>query len=104
MDKLIQCNINRSPRAFDLLVQTMIESGIGIAAISEPPFVPDRTNWHSSGNKLATVYWRPRIINGVPALLFQSNNVVAVKLGEFNIVSCYISPNIPRGEFLEFMN
>ncbi|KAL6418884.1 hypothetical protein ACFW04_014179 [Cataglyphis niger] len=39
-----------------------------------------------------------------PVLAFQGNNVVVVRMGEVYLVSCYVSPNIPRGEFLEFVD
>lgn len=105
MNRVIQCNINRNPRAFDLLTQMMAESGIGIAAISEPPFVPNKTNWYSSKNKLAAIFWRPRDVPNNPIFqVFQGINVIVVQIGDINIASCYVSPNINRGEFLLFID
>lgn len=103
MTRIIQCNLNRSPRAFDLLTQEMTGSGISIAIIAEPPFVADNTHWLSSTNQLAAIYWRPNI-SVTPRLIARSRGVIAVKLGEISVVSCYISPNVPRGEFLEFVD
>lgn len=104
MNSLIQINLNRSFRAYDLLQQTMIESGTGIAAISEPPFASNKANWFHSKSGLAAIYYRPKLLPKMPTLIYQGNDVVATRIGDIDLVSCYISPNIPRGEFLEFLD
>ncbi|XP_050452161.1 uncharacterized protein LOC126851864 [Cataglyphis hispanica] len=82
----------------------MRELNIGVAAISEPPFIANRANWFRSRNGLAMVFHDTRFTGASPVLAFQGNNVVAVRMGEIDLVSCYVSPNIPRGEFLEFVD
>lgn len=103
MVNIIQCNLNRSPRAFDMLVQNMIEQEASIA-MSEPPFVSNNTNWLSSGNNLAAIYWRPRMISALPKLIVRRRHSVTVKFDRINVMACYISPNVDRGSFLEFVD
>ncbi|KAL6419756.1 hypothetical protein ACFW04_011223 [Cataglyphis niger] len=104
MNSIIQINLNRSPRAFDLLQQNMRELNIGVAAISEPPFISNRANRFYSSNGLAMIFHDSGLTGASPVLAFQGNNVVVVRMGEVYLVSCYVSPNIPRGEFLEFVD
>lgn len=40
----------------------------------------------------------------MPTLIYQGNDVVAVRIGDIDVMSCYVSPNIPREEFLEFLD
>ncbi|KAL6418732.1 hypothetical protein ACFW04_011826 [Cataglyphis niger] len=82
MNSIIQINLNRSPRAFDLLQQNMRELNIGVAAISEPPFISNRANRFYSSNGLAMIFHDSGLTGASPVLAFQGNNVVVVRMGE----------------------
>lgn len=96
MVRLIQCNLNRSARAYDLLTQTMMEKDIGIAVISKQFFVPTNSFWFGSNDGLAAIFWRPRLVSSNAVLLMRGRSTVVVEFGQFCVISCYISPNVPR--------
>lgn len=104
MPSLIQCNLNRSWGAQDLLAQYVREEEIGICAISEPRRVPDSKKWCKSLNGLAAVMWEPRILGRPGIMVGRGENFVTAKFGDFKVISCYISPNVDMGVFLEFLD
>lgn len=104
MAKLLQCNLNRSGGAQDLLTQHMMEAGIGICAISEPGRIPYSIQWVDSRNGLAAVCWNTSVLGRAGRLMDRGENHVAVDFGRFRLISCYISPNARREVFLEFLD
>lgn len=104
MVRIIQCNLNRNRPAQDLLTQFATETEVGICILSEPARIMNNSYWFGSLNKLAAVYWRPQVTTGTGVLLTSSRHCVAVKFKELNIISCYVSPNSSRAEFLEFLD
>lgn len=104
MPSLIQCNLNRSWGAQDLLAQFVREEEIGICAISEPRRVPDSKKWCKSLNGLAAVMWEPRILGRPGIMVGRGENFVTAEFGDFKVISCYISPNVDMGVFLEFLD
>lgn len=100
--KIIQGNLNHSPRAQDLLRQHMIELDANVAIISEPAY-DFKNNWLSSKDKKAAIYWN-NALNHTCKLIYQGRKFVAVRVGDECIISVYISPNIDLGIFQEFLD
>lgn len=84
----------------DMMKQYALERDIGICAISEPIGVPESNQWFSSENNLAAIFWQPDRVEGVCRLIRRSQNYVAVRYDNLHLISCYISPNVNRGEYL----
>jgi len=57
-----------------------------------------------SGNGLAAIYWRRVAASDKCKLIVRRRDLVAANWAGINIVSCYISPNVPHSEFLEFVD
>lgn len=53
--EVLQCNLNRSARAQDLLMQEMAERRVALAVISEPYFVPAQPNWARAADENVAV-------------------------------------------------
>jgi len=102
--RFLQANINHSARAQDLLMQTLAEWNIGLAVVTEPYLVPDRTNWHESsdGSVAITAANGP----GAPPLTIMGGGAgyAAVKWGELTLVGVYFSPNKSLAEFETFFD
>ncbi|XP_029670922.1 uncharacterized protein LOC115240094 [Formica exsecta] len=81
-----------------------MELEAGIAAISEPAYIPDNGSRFCTIDKLAVIYWRPALISSVVSLVLRGNNYVIAKFGEFYLCSCYISRNADHAEFLTFLD
>ncbi|XP_032678533.1 uncharacterized protein LOC116847546 [Odontomachus brunneus] len=88
------------------MVQQANELGIGLCLISEPPTARDTQQRHNSGNGLASILcWPDRMPNDrTGPLVKRGRNYVAVRVGDWLLVSCYASPNIVHGEYLEFLD
>ena len=54
--RIIQINLNHSARAHDLLMQTMAELGIGLAAVAEPYKVPENLNCVEDLTRTAAIF------------------------------------------------
>lgn len=99
--KLTQINLNRSWSAFDLLKQRILELNIGLSIISEPPSKLAKTNrWFVSNDNLAAIFWNVEAsASNTCKLVCSATGFVIVKLGEINIISCYVSPNVSVSAF-----
>lgn len=104
MPLLLQCNLNRSWGAYNLLTQIIKEKGIGACAVSEPQRAPDSDKWCKSNNGLAAICWEPKTLGRTAEVIGKGEDYVTADLGEFRLVSVYISPNATREEFLEFLD
>ncbi|XP_013198152.2 uncharacterized protein LOC106141044, partial [Amyelois transitella] len=97
--ELLQCNINHSARAQDLLLQHLAEWGISAAIVSEPYFVPPLPTWvgDTEGEVGMTI---PRM-GDRPPLVKQSagRGYVAARWGDMILVAVYFAPSRPRREF-----
>lgn len=94
--KCIQINLNRSWGAYDLLKQRILESKMGLAILSEPPNnIVDSNRWFCSTDRLAAILWNVESSKGyICRLIKKGIGFVAVRYGNINVISCYISPNV----------
>lgn len=99
---MIQTNLNHARHAQQLLHQSAVEQGIGLAIIAEPYSVPrNDPYWFGSNNGKAACFWRP-LPNEIPCVMYKAGNeYVAVKWGDIAVISVYLSPKINRQEFEE---
>lgn len=104
--KITQINLNRSWAAFDLLKQRLCETDTRLALISEPPGnIPVGSNWLVSENGLAAILLHACFAGiGTFGLAARGQFLVAARLADVNIVSCYCSPNVSMGVFAEFLD
>lgn len=86
--------------------QHIIEEGIHVAILSEPPSRCNMgvSNYLSSSSGLAAVMWRTDYLPGGCSLIRRGRDYVAVKADQYIIVSCYVSPQNGRTYFLEFLD
>lgn len=101
---ILQCNIGRSWDAQHLLAKYMEKLNVGICAVSEPRHVPSSPFWFSSDNGLAAIHWRRCGTHEVCRKILGCRDMVAVEWSGVYVVACYISPNVPHTEFLEFVD
>lgn len=104
MIKLLQCNLNHSWGAHDILSQHMLEMEIGICTIAEPVQIPKSASWAGSKNGKAAIRWNPSKVGRSGTIVDTGEGYVAVCFGTVIVMSCYISPNISREEYLEFLD
>lgn len=97
--KILQINTNHAKAAQGLAVQRALEDRISIILISEPYRVPSQDCWFVDTNKLAAIYVNTRCCSESAHLLDQGPGYIAVKIGEYKLYSCYISPNKSIEEF-----
>lgn len=103
--RLLQCNLNDSWAAQDILRQEIVDRRIGICAIAEPRTVPENDMlWFASGDGKSAINWRPEELPNSCSLLFRGNSFVSVKCGDLHVYMCYVSPSVNLGVFLEFLN
>ncbi|XP_078051287.1 uncharacterized protein LOC144477435, partial [Augochlora pura] len=84
-------------------INAYIEKGISIVVISDPYRILD--NWYGD-LKHDTANWvTPMFIKKSSniQILIKDKGVVAIAIDELRVFSCYISPNIPMGEFQEVL-
>jgi len=101
---LIQCNLARCRDAQHLLEKQTRELNAGICAISEPRCIPDSSLWYGSDNGLAAIYWKQSDFARTCSLILKRRNFVVAEYGGIYIILCYISPNVDRTTFLEFVD
>src|SRR5580765_385998 len=101
---VIQCNLNRSRRAQDLLMQQVLEMRVGLCAISEPSYIPKTSGWMYSDNSLAAIYWNGDVLGHACRLVRRGMNFVAARVENVHVLSCYISPNVSIGEYEVFLD
>lgn len=100
--RVVQTNLNRSWRAFDLLKQYIAEHRTDICLISEPPAGVSSEGWACCRSGLASVRWSYNLILG--SVLFRGNDFVLVKMRNIAFISCYFSPNASTANFLLFLD
>ncbi|XP_011702048.1 PREDICTED: uncharacterized protein LOC105458440 [Wasmannia auropunctata] len=103
--RIIQINLNRSPRAQDLLSQTMLDLDCGLACVSEPHRVPNDPRWARSSEQtpMAAVTWSGRTPPETVSVVTQGEGFVAVSWEGLIVVSCYFSPNKSINQFRMFL-
>lgn len=102
--KFLQCNVNRSQQAQDLLLGYARETGVDLCIIAEPARRPDSIDWIASRNGLAAIFCL-NLDLFAPAGRFRSGeHFVAANLRGLLIVSCYISPNTNRNSYIDFLD
>lgn len=103
--KVIQCNLNRSRPALDLLMQYVLEEDIAICIVSELPKLRcPSTQWAISEDGLTGVYHRPEISGSLMIPRDSSSGIAVADIGEITFVACYLPPNIDRTRALEFFD
>lgn len=99
-----QVNLNRCWEAHHLLTAHVKEHRVALCAISEPPRVREAGNYITSHNGLAAILAGP----GASALgiweIYRGRRFVAAKMGNFSLVSCYISSNVGINDFLMLLD
>lgn len=96
---VLQCNINHSWSAQDMLEQNMIDLKIGLCVISEPIRIPNTVFWFGK----AAINWNPEILRDPCTLAGKGRHFVAIRCRDFCVVSCYVSPSLPMADFLGFL-
>jgi hypothetical protein len=102
-NRLLQCNLGRSRRAHDLLLQTIREREVALATVVEPYRVPDALNWIGDLDGLTAVTWTPTL-GAFGALLDRGSGYVAVEWAGIAVVAVYVSPNIGLAAFGDFLD
>ncbi|XP_011859291.1 PREDICTED: uncharacterized protein LOC105556790 [Vollenhovia emeryi] len=92
---LTQANVNRSPRAQDLLMQDIRESGHSLAVITEPGRVPqDHPEWLGARlERTAAICWRSWQGSPTMTALERGDRHVAVRWGPIVVVGVYLRPD-----------
>lgn len=101
MAKLVQINANHARQSHDLLLQTMRERDVDLAAVAEPYNIGDDGRWFGSDGPrpTAAIFWR-RETTSLPCFLrTRGRGYVAVEWGGIIVVSCYISPSKTISQF-----
>ncbi|XP_072755734.1 uncharacterized protein [Anoplolepis gracilipes] len=91
--KVLQRNLNRNRRAFDLLMQHTAEWRVDLCIIAEPPRLQDGNTLARSVEGLAAIWWNPRFVSCPVRVRGRGNGYVAVDVGKVSIVGCYLPPN-----------
>lgn len=103
--KVLQCNLNNSRAARDIMSQFISEEKIDMCIISEPGrILSDSPLWFLSLDGKAAIYFRGDYAAPNLTLVRRGRHFVAVKCGEVVLAACYISPNIPVGTYLEALD
>jgi hypothetical protein len=77
-NRLLQCNLGRSRRAQDLLLQTIREREVALVTVAGPYRVPDAPNWIGDLDGLTAVTWTPTL-GAFDALLDLGGGYLAVE-------------------------
>lgn len=103
---IVQCNLNHSWGALDVLRHYSLKNNIGLCAISEPPpGVADTAKWFGSTNGSAAIMWVPEVSQGLACYLVKKGKFsVVVYCRHIYFVSCYISSNVSIHVFHEFID
>lgn len=100
--KFLQCNLNTSKGAQDLLAQQLLEQQIDICAISEPNYVPISQHWYGSLDERSAILWCTNRLRLLCKNVIKRDKFVSITVGDVSLISCYVSPNSVRGEFSNF--
>ncbi|XP_071579635.1 uncharacterized protein [Temnothorax nylanderi] len=104
MTLCLQINLNRHKEAQDLLIHHSEEMGAAVCAVSKPARTSSpHQQWFYSRNALSTIFINTRLAAYPAVLLAQGQNSVLIKYGNIFIASCYISPNVYRGGYSDFL-
>lgn len=88
--KIVQCNLNHSWGAHNLLQQNIQEQNYLIAIVSEPVCIPEK-DWYSSLDGNSAIHWKSRYIKHQCKLLFKGNKHVAMQYGDSDIFMLHIT-------------
>ncbi|GAB1867751.1 Reverse transcriptase [Camponotus japonicus] len=103
--KIVQCNLNRSRPALNLLMQYITEEDVAICVIAEPPAIIRPNNqWAFSSDNLACIYYRPEIggLLAIPGASY--DGICEMRIGKHHVVACYLSPNGDRSDTLDYLD
>lgn len=95
---IIQGNLNRSWRAYDMLNQFISENRVDLGLISEPPAIPTRSSWFGSTDRGAAIV-RPPECSPPLVPLRKGEGFAAGTCGDIVVVAFYCSPNIRINKF-----
>jgi hypothetical protein len=101
--RLLQCNLGRSRRAHDLLLQTICEGEVALATVADPYRVNDAPNWIGDLDGLTAVTWAPTL-GAFSALIDRGSGYVAVEWAGIAVVAVYVSPNSGLAAFGDFLD
>ena len=102
--RIIQVNLNHSARAQDLLLQTMTEHDIGIAAVSEPYSVLENPNCVRDLTGTAAIFRMGLTASPALKTIVRNRGFVVALWGRIAIVSLYASPNAPMTIFRKLLD
>lgn len=92
--RIIQCNLNRSRVAYDLLMQHTNEWSIDVCLISEPPYsLQDRPSLCLCKKGLAAIWWDNRVNTGPVKVRKKCDGFVVVGFKSIDMISCYLPPS-----------
>ncbi|KAH1020868.1 hypothetical protein HUJ04_010460 [Dendroctonus ponderosae] len=104
LTKLWMINANRSCRAHDMALQTAMEEGVDVLVASEPNKrkVTGNAKWIVDARAdVAICLMNNRLrADGVLA----RGGIVCLKMKEFHVYGCYVSPNISVRQFREYVD
>lgn len=104
MIKFLQVNLNRSPRAHDLMEKTCEEEKIDILLVSEPNKgkVSKERGWYTDSNCDAVIGVRGRSISGSES--GSGLGYTWIGVNNVKIFSVYISPNVSRATVVKILD
>lgn len=91
--KVLQGNLNHCRAAQDLLLQSIVECKISLAAIAEPYKVPNHPRWFGDDAGSVAIHWSGGEGDPPCCKLDASQGILVVEWGSIVVVACYISPN-----------
>lgn len=97
--KILQINLNHARAAQDLAIQRAIEDQISVLLIAEPYKVLPQDSWFSDADNLSAVYVNTMYCAESANFVDRGPGYIAIKIGTYNLYSCYIPPNKPIEEF-----
>ena len=109
MAKFLQVNLNHCRRAQDLLLNQVGSWGVDIVMISEPYTVSKRGEsrdgfWFDSEDGAAAILFLNLVRTPRPRELSRGEGFVLIGWGNVVLVSAYASPNLPVGQFENFLH
>lgn len=100
--RILQCNLNKSRRAQDVLGQFILEQTTDVCAVSEPWRILN--GWFGSEDGLAAICCNRNALSGSCRLFRKGTRFVAVRCDLFVLVSCYVAPSASYESFKEFLS
>lgn len=102
--RLLQCNLNHSWGAQDVMMQYVLEENIAVCMVSEPISIPVSPAWFESGNRRAAIYVNPESSKNTAVRCRAGRNSITIKYGSCYLTSVYVSPNVDDNEYLEALD